>query len=65
MNTVIAIIVLSAKKPIDTDYSALTEKLNRVIKLLNLKLEIELGLLNRRIFTPKIGREKYLLLILH
>ena len=27
MNTVIAIIVLSAKKPIDTDYSALTEKI--------------------------------------
>ena len=57
-----------SKKPIDADYSVLNVKMNRVIKFLNLKLMIESGLLSTRIFlakiTPKIGQEKYLLLIL-
>ena len=52
----------------DADYFAMTEKLNRVIKLLNLKLVIESELPSTRIFlakvTPKIDQEKYLLLIL-
>ena len=43
------------------------KKLSRVIKLLNLKLVIESELLSTEIFlgkfTPKIGQEKYLLLI--
>ena len=34
-----------AKKPINTDYSTLTEKLRRILKLLNLKLMIESELL--------------------
>ena len=50
-----------SKKPNDADYSALTEKMNRVIKLLNLKLVIESGLPSTRIFlakvTTKIGQD--------
>ena len=57
-----------SKKGVDADYSALTEKLNRVIKLLNLKLLIESRLRSRKIslanIAPKIGQEKYLPLIL-
>ena len=53
------------KKPINADYSALTEK---IIKLLNLKLMIRLELLGIRIYLVKvtlnIGQEKYFLLIL-
>ena len=53
------------KKPINADYSALTEK---IIKLLNLKLMIQLELLGTRIYLVKvtlnIGQEKYFLLIL-
>ena len=62
------------KKPINADYSALTEKkkkkkrMKQIPNLLNLKLMIEPGLLSIRIFlvkvTLKIGQEKYLLLIL-
>ena len=53
------------KKPIDLDNSTLTLwSKNRVIKLLNLKLAIESGLLSTRIslanVTPKIGQAKYL-----
>ena len=53
------------KKPIDLDNSALTFwSKNRVIKLLNLKLAIESGLLSTRIslanVTPKIGQARYL-----
>ena len=58
-----------SKKPINADYSDLTEKIEHVIKLLNLKLVIESELLRIRIFlvkvTLKIGQEKYLLLILY
>ena len=42
------------KKPINADYSALTEKLKRIIKLLNLKLMIELELLSTILFLVKI-----------
>ena len=53
------------KKLINADYSALTEK---IIKLLNLKLMIRLELLGIRIYLVKvtlnIGQEKYFLLIL-
>ena len=57
------------KKPINADYFALTEKLRRILKLLNLKLMIESELLSIKIFLIKvknwkIGQEKYLLLIL-
>ena len=63
------------KKPINADYSSLTEKkkkkkkrMKQIPNLLNLKLMIESGLLSIRIFlvkvTLKIGQEKYLLLIL-
>ena len=56
------------KKPIGADYSVFTEKSNRVIKFLNLKLVIESVLLSTRIFlanvTLIIVQEKYLLLIL-
>ena len=56
------------KKTINTDYSALTEKLRRILKLLNLKKMIESELLSIKIclvkFTLKIGQEKYLLSIL-
>ena len=53
------------KKPIDLDNSTLTLwSKNRVIKLLNLKLAIESGLLSTRIslanVTPKIGQARYL-----
>ena len=54
------------KNPVDIDYSVLTGKNNQVIEHLNLKLVIELGLLNIQIFlakiTLRIGQEKYLLL---
>ena len=57
------------KKPINADYSALTEKnWNKTMKLLNKKLMIESKSKSIRIFlvkvTLKIGQEKYLLLIL-
>ena len=56
------------KKHINADYSALTEKLRRNLKLLKLKLMVESELLSIRIFlvefTRKIGQEIYLLLIL-
>ena len=56
------------KKPIGANYSVFTEKSNRVIKFLNLKLVIESVLLSTRIFlanvTLIIVQEKYLLLIL-
>ena len=56
------------KKPVNADSSALTEKLRRILKLLNLKLMIESELLSITIFlvkvTLKIGQEKYLLLIM-
>ena len=56
------------KKPINADYSALTEKIRSILKLLNLKLIIELELLIIKTFlvkvTLKIGQQKYLLLIL-
>ena len=55
------------KKPNNTDYSAFTEKIERVTKLLNLKLMIESELQSIRIFlvkvTLKIGHGRYLLLI--
>ena len=38
------------KNSINADYSALTEKLKRIIKLLNLKLMIELELLSMKIY---------------
>ena len=38
------------KKHIDADYSALNEKLNQVIKLLNIKLVIKSELLRTKIF---------------
>ena len=63
MNTITVIILLLAKNPTDAYYSALTEKLNRVIKLFNLKLVIESELLSTKIFlakaTLKIGQKKY------
>ena len=56
------------EKPINADYSVLTEKLRPILNLLNLNLMIESELLNIRIFlvkvTLKIGQEKYLLSIL-
>ena len=41
------------KNPINADYSALTEKLRRILKLLNLKLMIESELLSIRLFLVK------------
>ena len=70
MNTIILIIILLSinKKPINPDYSNLTEKLRRILKLLILKLMIESALLIIRMFlvkvTLKIGQDKYLLPIL-
>ena len=56
------------KKPINADYSAFTEKLTPILKLLSVKLMLDLGLLSIRIFLAKvilkIGQEKYLLSIL-
>ena len=59
------------KKPINADYSGLTEIffwLRPILKLLSLKLMIESELLSIRIFLLKIklkvGQVKYLLLIL-
>ena len=56
------------EKPVNADYSALTEKLRQILKLSNSKLIIESELLSTRIFlvnmTLKTGQEKYLLLIL-
>ena len=56
------------KKPVNADYSALTEKLRQILKLSNSKLIIESELLSTRIFlvrmTLKTGQKKYLLLIL-
>ena len=53
------------KKPINADYSALTEKIETNFKLVNLKLVIESELLSIRIFlvnvTLKSDQEKYLL----
>ena len=49
------------KKPINADYSALTEKLKRILKLLNLKLMIESESQSICLFlvkvTLKIGQE--------
>ena len=42
------------KKPVNADYSNLLKKLNRSIKLLNLKLVIESGLLGKRIFLAEV-----------
>ena len=56
------------KKPINADYSAFTEKLTPILKLLSVKLMLDLELLSIRIFLAKvilkIGQEKYLLSIL-
>ena len=57
------------KKPINADYSALTEKkMKRILKLLSLKFMIESELLSIGIFlvkvTLKIGEDKYFLLLL-
>ena len=48
------------KKPINTDYSVLTEKLRPILNLLSLKLMIESELLNYRFFSKgyKICQEK-------
>ena len=55
------------KKPINTDYSALTEKIESNPKAPNLKLMTESELLSTRAFlwkvTLKIDQEKYLLSI--
>ena len=56
------------KKPIDADHYALADKIERILKLLNLKLVIESGLLSIRTLlvkvTLKIVQEKYLLSIM-
>ena len=56
------------KKPINADYSALSKKMWRILKLLSLKLIIDSQLLIIRIFSVqvvlKIGQDKYLLSIL-
>ena len=55
----------TGKEPINGNYSALTEKLRQILKLLNLKLVIESELLSIKLFLVKvtliIGQEKYLL----
>ena len=52
------------KKPIDADYSALTEKLNQITKHLNLKLVGESGFQPIEIFLgkviPRISQKNYL-----
>ena len=53
-------------KPINADFSALTEKLRQILKLLNLKLMRESELLSTIFLvkvTLKIRQEKYLLSI--
>ena len=56
------------RKPINVDYSALTEKIETNPKLLSLKLMIGSELLSIRIFLVKVlltvNQEKYLLSIL-
>ena len=56
------------KKPINADYSALTEKIRQILKLLSLKLLTESELLSIRIVLVKVilktGQKKYLLWIL-
>ena len=56
------------EKPIDDDYSVLTKKLTRILKLLSLKLIRESQLLSIRMFSVKltleIVQEKYFLWIL-
>ena len=56
------------KKPINADYSVWTKKLRQTLKLLSVKLMIELELVSIRMFlvrvTLKIDQEKYLLSIL-
>ena len=56
------------KKPINTDYSSLTEKIGTIPKAPKFKVKIESELLSIRIFLVnvnlKIGQEKYLLSIL-
>ena len=58
----------TGKKPIDAHYSALTEKLRRILKLLNLKSMIWWEVLSITTFvvkiTMKIDQQKYLLLTL-
>ena len=46
--------ILLIKKPINTDYSALTENIEMNPKLLNSKLMIESELLSIRIYLVKI-----------
>ena len=41
MNTIILVIILLVKKPINADYSALTEEMVQILNYLNLKLVIE------------------------
>ena len=57
-----------SEKPIDDDYSVLTKKLTRILKLLSLKLIRESQLLSIRMFSVKltleIVQEKYFLWIL-
>ena len=48
----------TGKKFIHSDYSALLKNLNRVIKLLSLKLVIESGLLSIKIFLAKVVQIK-------
>ena len=56
------------KKPINADYSALTEKIETSSKASKFQINIESELLSGKIFLVKvklkIGQEKYLLLIL-
>ena len=68
INTIIPTIILLIKKPVNADYSALTEKIEWILKLLSLKLMIESDVSSIRIFlvklTLKIGQNKHLLLVL-
>ena len=56
------------KNPINADYSDLSKKLRRILKLIDLKLVIESELLSIRIslvkVTLKTGQDKYILLTL-
>ena len=68
MNTIIVTIVLLAKGLLMLIVLLWLKKLRQILKLLSLKLLVELELLSAKIFsvklTPKIGQEKYLLSIL-
>ena len=56
------------EKPINADYSAVSEEIETILKLLNLKLTTESELLGIKLFlakvTPNMNQEKLLLLIL-